>query len=335
MMEEIDFVDQEMTPNPFEQKPKSNNNVSHSTGRTPGFAVSSQTSEPLRLPRTSGNSRGTFLRDTLQSQIPTTEQLQKRKKQAGKVLKSFGNQLGKLNLGKLIDNMEQDQGLADSLEKLNSRMKEEAERQEIRREAEELTLKVITDHLGEFLAENPLGTYEEWIQDLHPENANQGKLLSDIQQIDERFYVMESDHRKIWNDAIEKQEKEKNGDSDNTSNTTSYAHRIVKARTQIWGKAPGVQTNVQSQNQKSGYTDNPLEDSSKNSAIDFLSNTNPQNAPAAINATPNPIVDDKNGIEEIDFFASTVNPTTENFTLSGSTIVQKSKNDPFQDLMQF
>jgi hypothetical protein len=39
-----------------------------------------------------------------------------------------------------------------------------------------------------------------------------------------RFYVHESDHRRLWNEAMAK--------IDNNE------HRIVQSRTQIWGKAP-------------------------------------------------------------------------------------------------
>ena len=322
MMEEIDFLDQDL-PNPFDEKPKpkpaprNNNNT---------------TSEPIRLPRTSGASRGTFLRDTLQSQIPTTEQLQNTKKQAGKLLKGFGNQLSKLNVGKLIDKMEQDQGLADSLEHLNMRMKEEVERQEVRREAEELTLKLMTEHLNGFLVENPLGTYEEWIQDFHPENANQGKLLSDIQQIDERFYVMESDHRRLWNDVIEKQEEEKSG---HTNDKTSYAHRLVEARTQIWGKAPGVSPDKMSKNRANGEP------------VDFLDgNPNPTNHAPPIDLlgdsythSTTPASHIANGIEEFDIFAPTPIPATNDD--SGEKLCVEAgqngskKDDPLQDLFQF
>jgi hypothetical protein len=83
--------------------------------------------------------------------------------------------------------MERDQGLADSLEQLNERMKEECERQGIRREAESKMLEIVQDHLEVFVHEYPDATYEDWIQDLHPENAYQGKLLSDIQEIDPRY----------------------------------------------------------------------------------------------------------------------------------------------------
>jgi hypothetical protein len=161
------------------------------------------------------------LRDTIQSKLQS-EPVQKRKDQAGKALKSFGSQLQKINLGKLIDQMETDQNLANSLEQLNERMKEECERQDIRREAEARSLQIMQDHLEVFLQERPQATYEDWIEDLHPENANQGQLLSEIQEIDARFYVFESDHRQLWNDAMKKLENNE--------------HRIVQPRTQIWGK---------------------------------------------------------------------------------------------------
>jgi hypothetical protein len=379
-MEEIDIFSQDIATNSLEENPK-NASTSSDTPATPvafAKASSNNNEEPFRLPRTGGSSRGAFLRDTIQSQLPTSEQLQKTKQQAGRlrdsiqsqittseqlqktkeqagrlrdtiatseqlqktkqqagrVFKSFGNRLSKLNLGKFIDNMEQDQGLAESLEHLNSRMKEEVERQEVRRESQELTLKVIVGHLNKFLLENPMGTYEEWIQDLHPENANQGQLLSDIQQIDERFYVMESDHRRLWNEAIEKQENEKDGDA---NNKTSYAHRLVEARTQIWGKVPGANTYTPTQKSKSGYTD-PTD---HNPILDLLSDSdalqsNAQNVPAAI-TTPDPLND--NGIEEIDFFAPTGNSATNNITASGNecleTVQNDSKKESFQDLIQF
>jgi hypothetical protein len=403
MMEEIDIFSQDTATNSLEEHPNnastSSDTTTPATATTPvAFATtasSSNSEEPYRLPRTGGSSRGAFLRDTLTSQLPTSEQLQKTKQQAGRlrdsiqsqmatndqlqktkeqagrlrdtiasseqlqktkeqagrlrdtiqsseqlqktkqqagrVFKSFGNRLSKLNLGKFIDNMEQDQGLADSLEQFNSRMKEEAERQEIRRESQELTLKVIIDHLNNFLLENSMGTYEEWIQDFHPENANQGQLLSDIQQIDERFYVMESDHRRLWNEAIEKQENEKDGDT--TNDKTSYAHRLVEARTQIWGKAPGVTGNAPSQNSEGGYTD-LLSDSN-------ALQPNAQNAPANAITTPDARLDNDNGIEEIDFFAPTGNSATiNNITASGNECLETpvqddSKKEPFQDLIQF
>lgn len=219
--------------------------VSPSTGPSGSAASSSASSASQMSPTTTTTgSANNFFQQRLQqtqSKLQTqlqSEQVQKRKQQATKVFQKFGSQIQKINLGKIIDQMEQDQGLADSLEQLNYRMKEEVERQEIRREAEQLGLKVIQDHLDEFLILHPKATYEEWIQDLHPENANQGRLLTDIQEIDARFYVFESDHRRLWNQAMD--QKIASHQQDGTTEADPDAvHRRVEARTQIWGKVGG------------------------------------------------------------------------------------------------
>ena len=145
------------------------------------------------------------------------EQLAQRRDQVRQGLKNVGSKFQQFNLGKLIDQMEQDQGLADQLETLNERMKEEVERREIRREAEAACLQTIQDHLKEFLPQQPNATYEDWIEDLHPENTYEGKLLADMgKEVDLRFYVEESDHRRIWNEHV------------------SDPVRQVVARTRMW-----------------------------------------------------------------------------------------------------
>ena len=58
------------------------------------------------------------------------------------------------------------------------------------------------------------------------ENANQGRLLSDIQEIDARFYVFQSDHRRLWNEAMDRLQE----DGDDTA-----IHRKIEARTTKWG----------------------------------------------------------------------------------------------------
>eukprot|EP00536_Pseudo-nitzschia_multiseries_P018908 jgi/Psemu1/57913/gm1.57913_g len=357
MMEEIDFSDTGTTPNAFgdlwETDPSRSSGNLAATGSTIGSSATQHRAsdtdrgEPLRLPRIGGSlgNRATFFRNTIQSQIsiPTQEQLRKRTQKAGKAFKNLGSQLNKINLGKLIDQMEQDQGLADSLDALNSRMKEEVERHQVRREAEELSLRVITDHLDGFLEEHPEGTYEEWISDLHPENANQGKLLSDIQQIDERFYVMESDHRRMWNTAIEEQHgKEGNSSSNNNNNNgrESYAHRLVEARTQIWGKAPGASatpSNLPPTN-GGGFSDNSSETGTPaktGSAIDLLSGS--MEFPSTTKASAVPASDDQNGngIEEIDFFAPIATYADDGTGGPGTTQSDKTSQDPFDDLLKF
>mmetsp|Transcript_19195 Transcript_19195/g.27335 ORF Transcript_19195/g.27335 Transcript_19195/m.27335 type:complete len:136 (-) Transcript_19195:1341-1748(-) len=73
----------------------------------------------------------------------------------------------------------------------------------IKKEAEESCLVATKDHLLEFLREHPNASYNEWIEDLHPENAHAGTLLEGLSKtIDHRFYVEESDHRRLWNDNL-------------------------------------------------------------------------------------------------------------------------------------
>jgi hypothetical protein len=111
----------------------------------------------------------------------------------------FGQSLQKLNLAKAIDQMEHDQELADSLERKNQDIQEEAQAREMMREAEAACTEAMESHLTDFLQEHPNATYEEWIADLHPENFHEGKLLEGLKELDHRFYVQESDHRRLWN----------------------------------------------------------------------------------------------------------------------------------------
>jgi len=84
---------------------------------------------------------------------------------------------------------------------------EEEEEEAARRlmlESEELCTKAMIDHLLEFIERRPTSTYEEWIEELHPENLHHGKLLPDMsKELDHRFYVKESDHRKMWNSHLD------------------------------------------------------------------------------------------------------------------------------------
>jgi hypothetical protein len=104
----------------------------------------------------------------------------------------------------------------------NERMKEEALRRDVCREAEEACLKTMRDHLAEFLqTQNNEGTYEEWIFALHPENTQDASLLQDMEykEVDLRFYVEESDHRILWNETV------------------NDPHRQVAARTRMWSSS--------------------------------------------------------------------------------------------------
>ena len=73
----------------------------------------------------------------------------------------------------------------------------------IKKEAEESCMNATREHLFEFVRDNPDGTYQEWIEELHPENAHAGTLLEGLgKTIDHRFFVEESDHRRLWNDSL-------------------------------------------------------------------------------------------------------------------------------------
>ena len=131
-------------------------------------------------------------------------------------LSSIGNALQKINLAKLIDDLERAQELADHLEHINTELNEEAERKELCREAQAACLETILNHLTEFLERRPDANYEEWIAELHPDNMD----LAKGGNIDHRFYVKESDHRMIWNSSMEKLMEEGRGDR-------SFENRIV------------------------------------------------------------------------------------------------------------
>jgi hypothetical protein len=112
--------------------------------------------------------------------------------------------------------------LAEKLNALNIDMEEEEARKEIaqynrmqeerremedmmrlKREAETSCLNATTEHLLGFVRDNPDAKYQQWIEDLHPENAHDGTLLEGMgKTIDHRFFVEESDHRRIWNDNL-------------------------------------------------------------------------------------------------------------------------------------
>ena len=48
-----------------------------------------------------------------------------------------------------------------------------------------------------------LPTYEQWIEAIHPENTHDGQLIAGLgKEIDERFYIEESDHRRLWNEHV-------------------------------------------------------------------------------------------------------------------------------------
>jgi hypothetical protein len=119
-----------------------------------------------------------------------------------------------------ISTNEEDE-LVQRLEAMNEENVEEQFRRRIRREAEAACMRAVKDHLESFLQEHPDASYENWIEELHPENAHEGLLLEGLgKTLDHRLYVEDSDHRKLWNESLT---------NDNDGNTCS--RRFVPART--------------------------------------------------------------------------------------------------------
>mmetsp|Transcript_8695 Transcript_8695/g.12296 ORF Transcript_8695/g.12296 Transcript_8695/m.12296 type:complete len:652 (-) Transcript_8695:413-2368(-) len=92
--------------------------------------------------------------------------------------------------------------LAEFLEAMNSDLNEELIRNSLRQQALEATMQLIKEHFDQFVEENPSGSYEEWIEELHPENAQSRRHIVNGRNIDHRFYVEQSDHRKLWNNNL-------------------------------------------------------------------------------------------------------------------------------------
>ena len=132
----------------------------------------------------------------------TSSQPGKRRRGLQRGFARVGAALRKVNLPRLIDEMERDQELADKLEIVNKDLKDEADRKEIVRESLAACHAEMKEHLDEFLHRRPTATYEEWIKELHPENVSPGRLLEDFDEVDIRFYVPDSDHRLLWNSSV-------------------------------------------------------------------------------------------------------------------------------------
>lgn len=104
-----------------------------------------------------------------------------------------------IQLPRMIDNLEKDQGVADKLEFLNKEILEDQKRKEIVRISKSEGMKEIVTHLESYLHDHPNGCYEDWIAALHPDNKTKDG------DIDHRFYVEDSDHRLLWNDYMKEE----------------------------------------------------------------------------------------------------------------------------------
>ena len=73
-------------------------------------------------------------------------------------------------------------------------------------EVNQMLLDVDSQHLQEFLSTDDnknTATYEDWIENLHPENVVAKAGFGHNKTIDHRFYVHDSDHRGIWNSSLQ------------------------------------------------------------------------------------------------------------------------------------
>jgi len=70
------------------------------------------------------------------------------------------------------------------------------EAEQLRNETMLLCVTACLHHLQDFLAKSPDSYYQDWIHALHPENSKAGS-------IDRRFYLRDSHHRRMWNQAVD------------------------------------------------------------------------------------------------------------------------------------
>jgi hypothetical protein len=158
-----------------------------------------------------------------QEQLIIIENKRKERSRFGTRLKNgmyaIGNVLQKVNVAKWIDDLEQQQEIIDQYRRQQN--DEEEERQRIIAEAHDACMNAIRTHLHSFLVDDTNASYEDWIRELHPDNILINKN-DGTEQLDPRYYLIDSDHRIMWNDMITQLEQSKN-----TGNLTS---RIVEAR---------------------------------------------------------------------------------------------------------
>ena len=126
-------------------------------------------------------------------------------------VQTVGSKLSKLSLSNIVPGgilassttKRNTSSCENDLNMFNERMKEEMMRRDVRREAEQACLQTMREHLETFLPDHQGATYEEWIFAFHPENTQDVSLIMEHKEVDERFYVEESDHRRLWNETVD------------------------------------------------------------------------------------------------------------------------------------
>lgn len=212
-----------------------------------GASPSSLKTQQRSTNETSYERRQRIYYDTVQNELHSYQQHKKNHiKKKSSFLKSsvtkMGNVLQKINIGKWIDELEKDQVIADQLEKYNKDIIDEQKRKQLVRDVHEKCLGAVREHLNSFLLEehNDINTsyYEDWISELHPDNViirndnNKNSAASTTAsvvmpasspstiEIDARYYLVNSDHRMLWNEAITKieQQQQENNKVNNNEN---------------------------------------------------------------------------------------------------------------------
>ena len=189
-----------------------------------------------------------------QQQLHTQQQPRRRRDKAKRIvqkgLRSARDIIQKVNIGRWIDDLEQNQQIADDLDQINQDNQEEEERKQLVQQVHMKCMQAIRDHLESFLQEHPHGTYGAWIAELHPENvilaktttttatppkdtASTASMVNNengndttttikpppppIQplQIDPRFYVADSDHLQLWRDRHTTNHNHNSNDNNN------------------------------------------------------------------------------------------------------------------------
>lgn len=124
-----------------------------------------------------------------------------KKKTICRVVSSLTHSLERLNPSRWKENgSDHDQKVVDQLEREFEDALEQEQYLKLCKEASDACLKAVKDHHDHFLEDHPHGTYEQWIQELHPDNTCSS--FEKNTTIDHRFYLSDSDHRTIWNDNL-------------------------------------------------------------------------------------------------------------------------------------
>lgn len=78
-----------------------------------------------------------------------------------------------------------------------------AQMERMKQGAYQACLAEVESHLKAFLSRSPVGSYEQWIGELHPENVRMGGGVGE-RSVDHRLYNEGSVHLRLWNSHVER-----------------------------------------------------------------------------------------------------------------------------------